>query len=325
MAVRQAAAIEREAGQQVDKVRVTGDLLTPAELRRYGVDVTPAQGRYLTATTDDLPAAEAAREAMKADDWKASIPIAGKGLRDIKEGQRAAATNFINHEFGTPRGVALTPGTVSQQMQNIGDQLDSIANEMGGVYLGPGIKTELENVVEHATGSHQSLIRKHVENALRLAEQNGGQLNGQDWQWLRTQLNDTIKRGVKKGDEKMITDTASIMDTLAQAMEEGLPQGTKQELRKLRKQYAIGATLHKAGVKDPDGIINPQTFYNRWSSGQGLKWKGKDDVGQFMGTLAFLTAKRTGDSGTAPRLLNAVKEGALNIVPGGNLVRPLIP
>lgn len=330
MADRVAETIEREAAQEVGQVRVTGDLLLPSELQRYGVGVTPAQGKYLTMTTKESPAAiQAVRASIARDDLMGSIPVIGSGISDVKAGQRAAATNFVNHEFGIPQQAALTDGTVSQRMQEIGGRLDDIATEMGGVHMTPDIRSELENIVEHATGSHQALIKKHVENTLRLADQNGGMLNGNDWQWVRTNLNDTIERGVKRGDDKMISDSAEIMNTLTQAMEGRLPPGLREELRDLRKQYAIGATLHKPGVRDPDGVINPTTFYNRWKSPQGLKWKGKDDVGQFMATMSFLTAKRAGDSGTAPRLLNAVKEGALGLIPGGSMVqqgaRALIP
>jgi hypothetical protein len=107
-------------------------------------------------------------------------------------------------------------------------------------------------------------------------------------------------------------------------MESALPDATRLELDRLRKQYAIASTLTKPGTRNADGQVNPLSFYNNWKRPQSKKKRGTDDVGRFMNTMVTLTQKRTPDSGTAGRLLQNAAGLAADIIPGGQTARRVL-
>lgn len=316
MADRVTAAIDNEArsSTQVAPTRVAGDLMSPDELAEYGVPLNRGQAEYLTATTAQPGAATRARAMMADDEARRSSPAMGRVINENIAAQQEAGTNFIGNQLGVPTGVALTDGTVSTAMANIGNRLDAIAEEMGGVPITKEIRDEVAEVMRLSAGRHTSALQTSIDNALKKADNNGGMLVGQDWQVLRTDLTKQIEKGMKDGKIDWVNEASDVMDTFTRAMESRLPTETQRELRKLRKQYAIGATLSKPGTRNADGLVNPTSFYSNWKRPQSLKKRGHDDVGRFMNTINFLTQKRIPDSGTATRL-GRMAEGAVEGMP----------
>lgn len=309
MAVRQAGAIEREAAevQQAGAQRVMGDLMTPDELARYGVDLNPGQHAALTATNRSPNESALARRMMADEEARRSSPILGARINQVMDGQKAAGTNFINDQFGVDQGLALTDGTISSRMSVIGQRFDALAEEMGGVPVTKQMRDEVAEVMRLSVGRHKKVLQQAVDDALQRADNKGGVLTGEDWMKMRSELQTQMNKGMK-GNIDWVTEAGEIMDIFSNALEKKLPAAAQAELRKLRKQYAIGATLAKPGVRDPDGLVNPRSFYGNWKRPQSLKQRGHDDVGRFMNTVDFLTSKRIPDSGTATRyLMNAEK------------------
>lgn len=304
MAERQAAVIEQEgarAANEVAPTRVMGDMMTPDELAQYGVGVTPGQRGALLATNAD-DAAPKARALMEREEALKSHPILGRQFNELHDAQKASTTNFINDQLDLPTGIGITDGTLSEVMAGVGKGLDRIADEMGGVPIDKAIRDDLAEVMRLSTGKHKGNLQKVIDEAIQKADNNGGMLSGRDWQIMRTELNTQIEKGMKDGRIDWVNEASEAMGVFTRAMESNLPTEVARELARLRKQYAIGATLSKPGVRDTNGLINTTSFYNNWKRPQSLKHRGKDDIGRFMNTLNFLQTKRLPDSGTARRL-----------------------
>lgn len=315
---------EGQAQQRVGATRVAGDMMSPEELAQYGIELNPGQRSFLTATTADPNAARAAREMMATEELRRSWPVVGKKFDDNINAQREAATQYLGHQLDLPPGIALTDGTVSEAMAGIGLRMDQIAEQMGGVPITKEIRDDLAEVMRLSTGKHKSTLQRTIDEALAKADNNGGMLDGQGWQVIRTDLNKQIDKGVRDGRIEWINEASDVMDTLARAMENRLPTETQRELRRLRKQYAIGATLSKTGTRTKDGTVNPTSFYNNWKRPQSMKQRGKDDVGRFMNTIDFLTTPRKPNSGTTDRLVQFGANTAADLVPGGQTIKALI-
>jgi hypothetical protein len=324
MADRVTQAIDNaDRSSNVANVRVYGDLMTPDELAEYGIGTTKGQNAALMSTTGDPAGARAARAALREESALTSSPALGRRIRDTHAQQQEATTNFINHQLGIPEGAAITDGTLSEVISGVGLRFDEIANEMGGVPITKEIRDELAEVMRLSSDRHTPGLQQTIDLALQKADLHGGMLDGQQWQAMRTDLTKQIDKAMRDGKMPWLNEASDVMGIFAKAMEGSLPTASKVELRKLRKQYAIAATLAKAGSRNPDGMINPTSFYGKWKAGQSLKTRGKDDVGRFLNTMNFLTQRRTPDSGTAGRL-GMMVEDAVHSVPGiGPIIKGL--
>lgn len=309
-------------GQQVATTRVMEGTLTPAELYARGVPTTQAQRKMLTARGEAERAA--ARDELGIEEKAASHPIFGGNARAVRDAQQQSATNFIVRELGVPEGTNLTDPVLSDVVADVGGRLDQIAGEMGTVPLTQEIRDEFANILTHSTGPHSGQIQGFVDQINKKAELNGGVLTGDDWQEMRTQIVKMIDAGTRQGQIGKVSDAHELMETMTSAMESGLPDATREELAKLRRQYAIAATLDKPGARNADGQVNPLSFYNNWKRGQSKKTKGTDDLGRFMNTIVTLTQKRTPDSGTAGRLLQNAAGLATDLIPGGQTARRVL-
>lgn len=324
MAERVTQTIENEAGagQQVAGLRVMEGTLTPAELYARGVPTSKAQRDLLTATSPDKGAA--ARTALAAEEASASHPLFGGQVRAVRDAQQQAATNFITRELDIPHGVNLTDPMLSDVVANIGGRMDQIAGEMGTVPLTADIKNEFADILGQTTGSHKGQLQQLIDEIGAKADLNSGVLTGDQWSEMRTKINRMIEAGTRQGNIGKVSDAGALMETMAAAMESGLPDATRAELARLRKQYAIASTLTKPGTRNADGQVNPLSFYNNWKRPQSKKTRGTDEVGRFMNTMVTLTAKRTPDSGTAGRLLHNLGNVATDLLPGGQTARRVL-
>lgn len=310
---------QQTPGQQVAGTRVMEGTLTPDELYARGVPTTEGQRALLTATSPDAGAT--ARTLLQREEATSSHPTFGQGIRNVKDAQQQAATNLLTRELEIPHGINLTDPMLSDVVANIGGRLDQIAGDMGTVPMTAQIKNEFADILGQTTGSHKAQLQQLVDEIGAKSDLNSGVLTGDQWQEMRTKINKMIEAGMRQGNIGKVSDAGSLMDTMTDAMEAGLPEATRGELDKLRRQYAIAMTLQKPGARNADGQVNPLSFYNNWKRPQSAKKRGTDDIGRFMNTIVTLTQKRIPDSGTAGRLLqNAASIGA-DLIPGGNMIR----
>lgn len=308
MAERVTGNIDQQTGQQVAGTRVMEGTLTPDELYVRGVPTTEGQRSLLTATTPEQGAA--ARTALQRESAATSHPVFGGQIRGIHDAQQQAATNMLTRELGIPAGINLTDPTLSDVVARVGGRLDQIAGDMGTVPMTQQIRDEFTDILGQTTGSHKAQLQQLVDEIGAKSDLNSGVLTGDQWQEMRTKINKMIEAGMRQGNIGKVSDAGSLMDTMTDAMESGLPEATRAELDQLRRQYAIAMTLQKPGARNPDGQVNPLSFYNNWKRPQSAKRRGTDDIGRFMNTIVTLTQKRVPDSGTAGRLLqNAAKAG----------------
>lgn len=310
MAERVTYNLEREdaASQQVVGARMMEGLMDPTELHTYGVPTLPGQRALLTARAGDDAAGAAARDLMGKESAQASQPIGGQHIRNIQDAQQQAATNFLTRELDMPNGVNLTDPAMSGVFTAVGKRLDDIADEMGTVPLTQGITGQFDELLAYTTGAHKPLLERIIGDIQDKAGLNDGLLSGQQWQEIRTEINKYIKGGMRDSRIGQVETGHELMETMTKAMEDALPDASKEELAKLRKQYAIAMTLSKPGARNADGQVNPVSFYNNWKRPQSKKHIATDDIGRFMNTIVTLTKPRRPDSGTAGRLLEAAAQ-----------------
>lgn len=312
---------QADARTQVAGTRVMEGTMTPDELYTRGVPTSPGDRALLSARAGDDAAGAAARELLQQESASTSHPVFGQGLRNIRDAQQQSATNFLARELDVPHGINLTDPMLSDVVANIGGRMDQIATDMGTVPLSQEIKNEFAEILTQTTGSHKAQLQTLIDEIGAMSDLNGGVLTGDQWGQMRTKLNKMVDSGMGQGNLGKIHDAGQVLETMTNAMESGLPDVTREELARLRKQYAIAMTLTKPGTRNADGQVNPVSFYNNWKRPQSKKTRGTDDVGRFMNTMVTLTQKRTPDSGTAGRLLQAGAGIAADLVPGGNMVR----
>lgn len=304
--------------------RAYGGLISPEGLEsEYGVRVTAAQRRLLTAMNngDELGAA---RQGVIDDELLASNPIIGRERAAVRGEQLQAVNNFLARELDLPPNISFTDATLSDTIDRVGQGIDAIADQMGDIPLGPGLRNEMASILEQTTGAHKGQLQRIADEIIAKADRNGGRLNGQEWIEMRTKLNDMVDAGMRQGSIGKISDAQELTQALTRQMEDALPAEAQAELRKLRKQYAIAATLQRQGSVNPEGVVNLRSFYGKWKQNQSKRMKGRDDVGQFLSTMDVLTTKRVGDSGTATRLLNKGTETGIKAVESIPVVGPIL-
>lgn len=319
----QMEAADVPPGQQLSGYRVMEGTMSPEQLYELGIPTSPAQRALLKARGGAEGAA--ARDLLAKEEATMSSAMWGGGQRQIRDAQVQGTTNFITRELGLEHpDINLTDPVLADVFSNVGGRMDQIAQEMGSVPITNEIKTDFADILSQTTGSHKAQLQALADEIVKKADLNGGALTGDDWGQMRTKINKMMDAGQRQGNIGKISDAGELMRTMTDAMESGLPDATKLELDKLRKQYAIAMTLSKPGARNADGQINPVSFYNNWKRNQSKKRMGTDDVGNFMNTIVTLTKKRTPDSGTAGRLLQNAAEMGMDFVPGGSAVRRVL-
>lgn len=298
--------------------------MTPAELYAHGIDISPAQAKLLTARANTPEAYRAHADLRKEQLLMSGAGPDSEARRLLDYQQQQAATNYITRELDLPSGVFLTDGVLSDTIQNVGSQMDDIAGQMQPMPLTQQVQDEFNDILQETTGAHRSLLESHINEIEQKVKNNGGVLTGDDWSEMRTKINRMIEAGTRQGQIGKVSDAKALLDTMTDLMETSLPDATRAELDKLRRQYAIAATLDKAGTRNPDGMINPVSFYSNWKRPQSKATKGQDPIGRFMNTMVTLTKKRVPDSGTAPRLLDQLTDKALDFVPGGGVIKTVL-
>lgn len=303
--------------------RVLQGTLLPDQLEgQYRIPTSPAQKAILTARSPGEY--QRALEGLNAEEAALSSPLFGRQGNQIRYMQKEGATNFLANELEIPAGLHITDHALHGVFTRVGDEMDRIAQEMGEIPFGSQLQAELSNVMGQVTGGHQRALQAIVDEIGRRAELRGGMVTGEDWGFIRSKL-DAMQQAAKgQGKADKLFDAGNVQEVMVNALEARLPAETARRLERLRKQYAIASTLTKPGTRDADGLLNPTSFYNHWKRPQSKRFKGQDDVGEFMNTMVTLTKKRTPDSGTAGRLLQNAASMGLDLVPGGGLVRGLI-
>jgi hypothetical protein len=305
-------------------LRALEGTMTPRELYDLGIDISPAQAKLLTAKagTNEPYAAHA-------DLRKEQLLMSGKtpeadARRMLDYQQQQAATNYITRELDLPEGVFLTDHVLADTIQNVGTRMDEIAGEMGTMPLTQQVRDEFNDILRETTGSHRGQLDGFITEIEQKVQNNGGVLTGDDWAEMRTKIGRMIEAGTRQGQIGKVSDASALMDTMTDLMESGLPDASRAELEALRRQYAIASTLNKPGTRNPDGMINPVSFYTNWKRPQSKARRGTDPIGRFMNTMVTLTKKRVPDSGTAPRLIDQLADQALGYIPGGQVIKTVL-
>ncbi len=295
--------------------------MTPKELYDLGIDISPAQAKLLTARANTPEGYAAHADLRKEQLLMSQASPEGEARRMLDYQQQQAATNFITRELDLPSGVFLTDHVLADTIQNVGTRMDDIAGEMGAMPLTQQVRDEFNDILRETTGSHRGQLDSFISEIEQKATNNGGLLTGDDWAEMRTKIGRMIEAGTRQGSIGKVSDAGALMDTMTDLMESGLSDASRAELDTLRRQYAIASTLNKSGTRNADGMVNPVSFYTNWKRPQSKARRGTDPIGRFMNTMVTLTKKRVPDSGTAPRLLDALIDKGLDFVPGGSVIK----
>lgn len=224
----------------------------------------------------------------------------GRGIEDIRGTQKDYGTDFIKNILEVPGEVKLTREVVADTFTRLGDELDGFVDEIGSVDLGEQTLMALDDLVENAPLNYQSQLGKIRADVEKFAGADQ-MLDAKQWQQIRTRLNKMIESGKRQGDHAKISDAAEFQEALTAKMEGQLDPVRQEQLKQIRRQYAIAKTINKGATITPDGDINPATFYNNWRKGGGLK--NVDDITRTFETIRFLDAKIKPSSGTAERIM----------------------
>jgi len=312
---------DADAASAPGALRALEGTMGPRELYELGIDISPGQAKLLTARAGTREAYDAHAELRREQLLMSQTSPQADARRLLDYQQQQAATNFITRELGLPEGVNLTDPMLADTIQNVGTQLDDIATQMGAMPLTQNVRDEFVDILRETTGSHRGQLDGFITEIEQKAQNNGGLLTGDDWAEMRTKIGRMIEAGTRQGSIGKVSDASALMDTMTDLMESSLPDATRAELDVLRRQYAIASTLNQAGTRNADGQINPVSFYSKWKAPQSKARRGTDPIGRFMNTMVTLTKKRVPDSGTAPRLMDALIDKGLDFVPGGGIIK----
>jgi hypothetical protein len=303
-------------------LRALEGTLSPEHLQILGIETSDAQKALLRAKAGTGEHA-AALQALRREHHLMSQPTPeGNARNALDMAQKEAGTNYVTRELELPPGVHLTDQVLADTMANVGSQMDDIATQMGTVPLTQEIRNEFASIAENSTGSYGGQIKDVIRQVEDMATLNNGVITGDQWTEVRSRLAKMMQWGTGAGEAGKIHAAGQLMDTMTEAMESQLPDEIRGELQKLRRQYAIGSTLQKAGTRDADGLVNPVSFYSRWKAPQSKTRRGVDDLGQFMSTMVTLTKKRAPDSGTTGRWLQALVDMGLDMAgPAGAVAK----
>ena len=289
--------------------------MQPEELKALGMKLTPGDARALMATTDDeLAAARAMRDAEE----RTRSSLIGKPIERIRDEQAQGFDRFVKRELGIPGddAAALTDTRIGRFFRDVNGRFENAVGKIRSASPDSvgRFKGTLDNVVANASSESQRVVETFAKAFQH--EARAGDLTAQSLQTLDRHLSNGIKAAQRQGLADKVSDLVTLRTGLMGVVEESAPAGIRQELQNLRRQYALGATLLRPGARDTAGRMNPQTVRNAWNLNRAYPKTavGASQISRMLETAAFLNQRLTPTSGTAERLLQAIRQPAQTVL-----------
>lgn len=242
------------------------------------------------------------------------ISQAGTGYAANNAEQQAAFTRAVAKTFGEDAD-ALSPDVMSRAKQRIGSEFDRVAANTT-IRDTNALQANLQGVLQEAgqvlpEGS-LSPLQKQIENIVSTFKD--GAMSGESYQAL-TRRGSPLDRATQSADPNIRHYAQQIRSVLDDALETAAPEEDLAALRNARMQYKNLMTVKnlaaKAGV---EGTISPSLLngaVNR--SFKNRAFQGAGDLGE-LADIGQTFMKEPPNSGTAPRIMDALKRSA---VPAG--------
>jgi hypothetical protein len=305
-----AAAAAAPGGQ-----RVFSDFLHPSELKAQGYKLTPNDAKALMSRTDDEVAAA---QNLRAIDERNRSNILGAPIDRIRGEQNVALNTWGKRQLGIPGDDvrALTDTRIGEFFKDVNGRFQKAIGQTrtAAPESVSGYRAIVDDVTANASSESQRVVETFA-NAFK-HEIRGGELTAQSMQTLDRHLSNAIKAAQRQGLADKVSDLVTLRSGLMGVVEQSAPAGTARQLRDLRRQYAFGSTLLRPGARDAAGNINVQTVRNAWNLNKAYPKTavGASDISRMLETVAFLQQRLTPTSGTAERLLQAIRQPAQTVL-----------
>lgn len=228
----------------------------------------------------------------------AKNPIGAMFARKFNEGNTVALNRAANKAMGEA-GDSITEDAFSAARTRLGGVFDTLSsNKVIPLPQAFEARVQLLKKSNDAAGPFKSAeIANLADNALDLAK--SGQMTGEAYQAIRSQLTDRSRQAAQAGQAKLQSAIGKVKSALDDAAESVLSAEEKAAWKLARKQYAAMKTLEKRGAVK-GGNVDPAVVRNALQGGD----KSAFARGALSGELADISRignafRPLPDSGTA--------------------------
>ena len=234
-------------------------------------------------------------------------PLTAGAQRDFADLQQKAINKAFLSTVGETANAA-TPDVMSRAMKRLGDTYDGIASRTQIPY--DNVEEPLSHVLNNArltlNDAQFGVISRNVDDILNKASQNGGHINGEQFQNIKKTM-DRLSAG---GD----SDVAEVARDIRQTMNDGLLKSAQdagndadvQLLKKTNQQWRNMRTIEGAIDKQGSGDISPArmaTIMNQKANRSvSIYGKGDTSLSDLAQSANELLTSHTPNSGTPLRL-----------------------
>ena len=288
------------------------------------IRMTPGQERMFSHTTTEQKMQ--AKEMTRLELIRSRSPE-GIDLQRTYDYQREIPRALIARELDINPNKSFTNAILGQKMNELGDNFNIWADQVGTVNVGEDLLSELDNIAGEYYGVGSGAVRTAAKNARQAVANGGGRLTGQEWQTLRKTFTDKIV-GANRSKQQGMSDALSDMkNILEEALEGSAPQQMKDMIQDTRRQWALIETLQIPKVISTfDGSINITSLYNNMYKGQRGKSMRRNrdgnDLARALETLNNLGTPALPSSGTGETVLGNVAGAAKT---AGKAAKGLLP
>jgi hypothetical protein len=233
-------------------------------------------------------------------------PLTAGAQADFADMQQKSVNRAFLSTIGETANAA-TPEVMNRAMTRMGNVYDDVASRVSIPY--DKIETPLADVLNNArltlNDSQFGTISRNADDILQKASQNGGVINGPQFQNIKKTL-DTLSSG---GD----SDVASVARDLRQTMHDGLYQSAvdsgntadAQALKQTNQQWRNMRTIEGAIDKQGEGDISPSRLANimgqKANRSVSIYGQGDTSLSDLAQSANALLPQRTPNSGTVAR------------------------
>ncbi len=246
-------------------------------------------------------------------------PLTAGAQKDFRDMQARSVTRAFLKTIGED-GNAATPEVMGRAMTRLGNTYQDVFNKLSLPY--DKVEQPLSAIVDNARltmNDHQfSVIQRNADDILNKAAQNGGIINGEQYQNIKQTL-DRLSGG---GDSAIGESARDIREALhgglLQHANDIGDQSTVDLLKKTNQQWRNMRTIEGAIDKDGNGMISPARVANilgqKANRSVSIYGKGDTSLADLAHAANGLIPDKTPNSGTMSRI---AASSALPLAVGG--------
>jgi hypothetical protein len=238
-------------------------------------------------------------------------PLTAGAQADFADMQQKAVNRAFLSTIGETANAA-TPDVMSRAMARMGNVYDDVASRVSIPY--DKVETPLADIMNNArltlNDSQFGTISRNADDILQKASQNGGVINGPQFQNIKKTLDSLSSSGD--------SDVASVARDMRQALHDGLYQSAVDSgntadamaLKQTNQQWRNMRTIEGAIDKQGNGDISPARLANimgqKANRNVSIYGKGDTSLSDLAQSANALLPQKVPNSGTASRLIAQV-------------------